>query len=70
MVVVGKTIGGGVPSGAFGMTPELADRVPASVELEDIDVGGVGGTLAGNALSLAPCEPRWARCSRTWRSRG
>jgi glutamate-1-semialdehyde 2,1-aminomutase len=52
-VVVGKTIGGGVPSAAFGMTAELADRVTARVHLEDIDVGGVGGTLAGNALSLA-----------------
>ena len=53
VVVVGKTIGGGIPSGAFGMTSELADRVVHAVELEDIDVGGVGGTLAGNALSLA-----------------
>lgn len=52
-VVVGKTIGGGVPAAAFGMTAELADRVQKSVELEDVDVGGVGGTLAGNALSLA-----------------
>ncbi len=53
VVVVGKTIGGGVPIGAFGMTPDLAARVQTSIELEDIDVGGVGGTLAGNALSLA-----------------
>jgi glutamate-1-semialdehyde 2,1-aminomutase len=53
VVVVGKTIGGGVPAGAFGLTAELAERVRRSVELEDIDVGGVGGTLAGNALSLA-----------------
>ncbi|MFC5380352.1 transaminase [Aquipuribacter nitratireducens] len=52
-VVVGKTIGGGVPAAAFGMTAELADRVQRSVELEDVDVGGVGGTLAGNALSMA-----------------
>src|SRR3954470_3312199 len=53
VVVVGKPIGGGVPAGAFGLTAELAERVRRSVELEDIDVGGVGGTLAGNALSLA-----------------
>ncbi|MBC7551927.1 MAG: aminotransferase class III-fold pyridoxal phosphate-dependent enzyme [Cellulomonas sp.] len=52
-VVVGKTIGGGIPAAAFGMTAELAARVDASVALEDIDVGGVGGTLAGNALSMA-----------------
>lgn len=52
-VVVGKTIGGGVPIGAFGMTSELARAALGSVELEQVDVGGIGGTLAGNALSLA-----------------
>jgi glutamate-1-semialdehyde 2,1-aminomutase len=53
VVTLGKAIGGGVPCGAFGTTEEVADRVLASVELEDVDLGGVGGTLAGNALSLA-----------------
>lgn len=52
-IVLGKTIAGGVPAGAFGMSAELGDRVRRSIHLEDIDVGGVGGTLAGNALSLA-----------------
>ncbi len=52
-VVIGKTIGGGIPAGAYGMTAQLQQRVRDSIELEDIDVGGVGGTLAGNALSLA-----------------
>lgn len=51
-VVVGKSIGGGIPAAAFGMTTEFAQRARDSLELEDIDVGGVGGTLAGNALSL------------------
>lgn len=53
MLTMGKAIAGGIPAGAFGMTQELADRVAASVDLEDVDVGGIGGTLAGNALSLA-----------------
>ncbi len=52
-VVVGKAIGGGIPAAAFGMTADLAQRVRDSLELEDIDVGGVGGTLAGNAVSMA-----------------
>ena len=52
-VVIGKTIGGGIPAGAYGMTDALQQRVRQSIHLEDIDVGGVGGTLAGNALSLA-----------------
>ncbi|HET8614375.1 MAG TPA: transaminase [Actinomycetales bacterium] len=53
VVVVGKTIGGGIPAAAFGMSAELTERISKSIELEDIDVGGIGGTLAGNALSLA-----------------
>ncbi len=53
LMTMGKAIAGGIPAGAFGMTREVADRIAASIELEDIDVGGIGGTLAGNALSLA-----------------
>ncbi|MBN9238205.1 MAG: aspartate aminotransferase family protein [Micrococcales bacterium 70-64] len=57
-VVLGKSIGGGIPAGAYGMTREFALAVHDSLYdredgLEDIDVGGVGGTLAGNAVSLA-----------------
>ncbi len=52
-VVLGKSIGGGIPAGAYGMTREFAVAVRESLEMEDIDVGGVGGTLAGNAVSLA-----------------
>lgn len=52
-VVLGKTIGAGIPAGAFGMSEELTKRVTDSLHLEHIDVGGVGGTLAGNALSMA-----------------
>jgi len=53
VVTIGKPIAGGIPASAYGFTDELADRIAASIELEDVDVGGVGGTLAGNALSLA-----------------
>jgi glutamate-1-semialdehyde aminotransferase len=52
-IVLGKTIGGGVAVGAYGLTEELALRISTSMRLESIDVGGVGGTLAGNALSMA-----------------
>jgi glutamate-1-semialdehyde 2,1-aminomutase len=31
----------------------VAQRISARIHLEDCDVGGIGGTLAGNALSLA-----------------
>jgi glutamate-1-semialdehyde 2,1-aminomutase len=53
VVVVGKTIGGGIPAAAFGLSADLSERIQASIDLEDIDVGGIGGTLAGNALSMA-----------------
>jgi glutamate-1-semialdehyde 2,1-aminomutase len=53
MLVIGKTIGGGIPAATYGMTTEIADRVDARTTFEDIDVGGIGGTLAGYALSMA-----------------
>jgi glutamate-1-semialdehyde 2,1-aminomutase len=52
-VTLGKAVAGGIPVGAFGMTAEVSAAIDASIALEDIDVGGIGGTLAGNALSLA-----------------
>jgi glutamate-1-semialdehyde 2,1-aminomutase len=51
--VIGKSIGGGIPSGAYGITDEVARAVNAHPEADLVDVGGVGGTLAGNALSVA-----------------
>lgn len=53
MLTIGKSIAGGIPTGAFGMTREIAERIATRVEREVIDTGGIGGTLAGNALSLA-----------------
>jgi len=50
--IIGKSIGAGIPSGAYGLTQELADRILQHPEADIIDVGGVGGTLAGNPLSL------------------
>jgi glutamate-1-semialdehyde 2,1-aminomutase len=53
MVVFGKAIGSGIPGATYGCTEEVAQRISARIHLEDCDVGGIGGTLAGNALSLA-----------------
>jgi glutamate-1-semialdehyde aminotransferase len=53
ILVIGKTIGGGIPAGTYGVTREVADRIEALSTIEESDVGGVGGTLAGYALSLA-----------------
>jgi glutamate-1-semialdehyde 2,1-aminomutase len=51
--IFGKAIAGGVPGAAYGFTEEVAKLIVERQNIEDIDTGGIGGTLAGNALSLA-----------------
>jgi glutamate-1-semialdehyde 2,1-aminomutase len=56
IVTMGKSIAGGIPIGAFGLRGDVAEQVLARVADQDadiVDVGGIGGTLAGNALSMA-----------------
>jgi glutamate-1-semialdehyde 2,1-aminomutase len=53
VVTIGKPIAGGIPAAAYGFSEETASRLTGRIELEDVDVGGVGGTLAANALSVA-----------------
>ena len=42
-----------MPAGALGITEDLAERLFADEDADYEDTGGVGGTLAGNALSSA-----------------
>ncbi|GII94597.1 transaminase [Sinosporangium siamense] len=53
IVTIGKAIGGGIPSGGYGLSAEVAAQVEGMSGLDLVDMGGVGGTLAGNALSVA-----------------
>jgi glutamate-1-semialdehyde 2,1-aminomutase len=53
MLVIGKTIGGGIPAGAYGMTEAVGSQVEAAIPIDEADIGGIGGTLAGYALSMA-----------------
>ena len=53
VLTVGKAIGSGIPSAAYGFTEEVAARIGGTIAVDDSDVGGVGGTLAANVLSLA-----------------
>jgi glutamate-1-semialdehyde 2,1-aminomutase len=53
LVTVGKAIAGGIPAGAYGVSAEVAERVVGRRDADLVDTGGVGGTLAGNALSVA-----------------
>ena len=60
-LTIGKTIGGGVPVAAYGMSAEIGSAVVASTFWREADVGGVGGTLAGNALSMAAARATLAQ---------
>jgi glutamate-1-semialdehyde 2,1-aminomutase len=53
IVTIGKAIAGGIPAGAYGLSADLADRILSDPAADIEDTGGVGGTLAGNALSVA-----------------
>jgi glutamate-1-semialdehyde 2,1-aminomutase len=53
LVTIGKAIAGGLPIGAYGVSAHMAARIEELQDADLVDVGGVGGTLAGNALSLA-----------------
>jgi glutamate-1-semialdehyde 2,1-aminomutase len=53
LVTVGKAIGGGMPAAAFGVSAGLAKLITERTRADYEDTGGIGGTLAGNALSLA-----------------
>ncbi len=53
ILTLGKAIAGGIPTGVYGLSAEVADRLLADPEADLVDAGGVGGTLAGNALSAA-----------------
>ena len=53
IVVIGKSIAGGIPIGTYGVSSALAELINSHDDADLIDVGGVGGTLAGNALSMA-----------------
>lgn len=53
LLSIGKAIGSGVPAGALGLTEDVTEWLFAQDQADYEDTGGVGGTLAGNALSLA-----------------
>ncbi len=69
LLTVGKAIGSGIAAAAYGFSAEVAERVEAAIDRDESDIGGIGGTLAANVLSLAACAPRSSTCSPTTRSR-
>lgn len=53
MLTLGKPIAGGIPAAVYGFSQEVADRIRSKTSRDLADTGGIGGTLAGNALSIA-----------------
>jgi glutamate-1-semialdehyde 2,1-aminomutase len=58
ILVAGKAIAGGIPAGIFGLSPDIAERMWKLVPLANPRQRqsahlGIGGTLAGNALTVA-----------------
>jgi glutamate-1-semialdehyde 2,1-aminomutase len=53
LLTLGKPIGSGIPAAVYGFSAEVADRLERLIGRDESDTGGVGGTLAGNALALA-----------------
>jgi glutamate-1-semialdehyde 2,1-aminomutase len=52
-LTIGKPLAGGVPAAVYGFTEEVSQQFSSRLDVDDADVGGIGGTLAGNALSVA-----------------
>jgi glutamate-1-semialdehyde 2,1-aminomutase len=54
LLTIGKPIAGGIPTAAYGFSEEVAGRLEAMLPADErADVGGIGGTVAANVLSLA-----------------
>jgi glutamate-1-semialdehyde 2,1-aminomutase len=47
IVTIGKAIAGGMPSGAFGISHELAQQIAAERDADLVDTGGAGGVPSG-----------------------
>jgi glutamate-1-semialdehyde 2,1-aminomutase len=54
MLTVGKAIAAGIPAAAYGFSEDVAERLEKMLPRDErADVGGIGGTVAANVLSLA-----------------
>jgi glutamate-1-semialdehyde 2,1-aminomutase len=53
ILTIGKPLAAGVPAAAYGFSAAVAEQANAAIEDQLADIGGIGGTLAANVLSLA-----------------
>jgi glutamate-1-semialdehyde 2,1-aminomutase len=53
LLTIGKPIAAGIPAAAYGFSAEVAGRLETMLPADErADVGGIGGTVAANVLSL------------------
>ncbi|KTD78470.1 aspartate aminotransferase family protein [Legionella waltersii] len=52
ILTLGKPIGSGIPAAVYGFSMEFSKALEHKIQVSTCDTGGIGGTLAGNALSL------------------
>ena len=52
ILTLGKSAGGGVPVAVFGFSAHTKERIDAILATDGVGIYAVGGTLAGNALSM------------------
>jgi glutamate-1-semialdehyde 2,1-aminomutase len=53
ILTIGKPLASGIPAAAYGFTEGFAAKAQVVIQAPYADTGGIGGTLAANALSLA-----------------
>jgi glutamate-1-semialdehyde 2,1-aminomutase len=56
MMVIGKSIGGGVPCAVYGFTNDVAKRMIAARNMLPPGHSGIGTTLSANALAITAME--------------
>jgi len=56
LMVVGKSIGGGVPCAVYGFTAEVAERMAALNQSRPPGHSGIGTTLSANALAITAMD--------------
>ncbi|MGV3730422.1 MAG: aspartate aminotransferase family protein [Sphingopyxis sp.] len=56
LIVIGKSIGGGVPCAVYGFTPAVGDRMAALNRARPPGHSGIGTTLSANALAITAMD--------------
>ena len=68
LLTIGKTLGAGIPSAAYGMTEDVQRRIVEAVDPDVIDVGEPVARSRATRSRWQRCTPPSSTCSRTPRS--